>query len=50
MSHVPCSDEFLLNVWYQIKKREKRKEKKKKRKKKERQVLFLFHLLERSTF
>ena len=29
MSHVPCSDEFLLNVWYQKKKKKKKSKKKK---------------------
>ena len=28
MSHVPCSDEFLLNVWYQQKKKTKKKQEK----------------------
>ena len=28
MSHVPCSDEFFLNVWYQKKKKKKSKKKK----------------------
>ena len=28
MSHVPCSDEFLLNVWYQKKKKKKKKQEK----------------------
>ena len=37
MSHVPCSDEFLLNVWYQKK---KKKKKSKKKKTKKRKVLF----------
>ena len=27
MSHVPCSDEFFLNVWYQKKKKKKKQEK-----------------------